>query len=71
MLYNIKKALYIGPRGGKWADPAFTIPWREEKVKVKKKKLVNFSLDIKEKEFIPLENFKSDSRHKIVEKKNS
>jgi hypothetical protein len=68
MLYNIKKALYIGPRGGKWADSAFTIPWREEKVKAKKKKLVNFSLDIKEKEFIPLENFKSDSRYKIVDK---
>lgn len=21
---------YIGPRGGKWADPAHTIPWKEE-----------------------------------------
>ncbi len=24
---DLSKALYIGPRGGKWADPQHTIPW--------------------------------------------
>jgi hypothetical protein len=29
---ELKKAgPYIGPRGGKWADPKHTIPWKEEK----------------------------------------
>lgn len=27
---QLEKALYIGPRGGKWADPAHTIPWSEK-----------------------------------------
>jgi DNA topoisomerase IB len=34
---EIKKALYIGPRGGKWADPAFTIPYQEDEQKQKQK----------------------------------
>lgn len=25
---EIEKALYIGPKGGKWADPEHTIPWK-------------------------------------------
>ncbi len=28
---SLAKALYIGPRGGKWADPAHTIPWDPKK----------------------------------------
>lgn len=28
---SLIKALYIGPRGGKWADPEHTIPWDPEK----------------------------------------
>ncbi|OGD36864.1 hypothetical protein A2V94_07190 [Candidatus Atribacteria bacterium RBG_16_35_8] len=32
---EIKKALYIGPRGGKWADSAHTIPYQEDKQKQK------------------------------------
>lgn len=24
---DISKALFLGPRGGKWADPQHTIPW--------------------------------------------
>lgn len=28
---EIQKAMYIGPRGGKWADPQHTIPWDPEK----------------------------------------
>ena len=27
----VEKALYIGPRGGKWADPQHTIPWDPKK----------------------------------------
>ena len=26
----VEKAMYVGPRGGKWADPQHTIPWRPE-----------------------------------------
>lgn len=29
---------YIGPRGGKWADPQMTVPWKEGKVAPKRKK---------------------------------
>lgn len=28
---SLRKALYIGPRGGKWADPQHTIPWDPKK----------------------------------------
>lgn len=28
---SLHKALYIGPRGGKWADPDHTIPWDAKK----------------------------------------
>jgi len=27
---ELGKALYVGPRGGKWADPKHTIPWQDE-----------------------------------------
>jgi hypothetical protein len=27
----VKAGPYIGPRGGKWADPKHTIPWKEER----------------------------------------
>ena len=29
--FDLLKALYIGPKGGKWADPEHTIPWDPEK----------------------------------------
>lgn len=40
---------YIGPRGGRWADPQHTIPYKEEK-KTKKSKQLAFVFDNVQKE---------------------
>lgn len=37
-LEEFSKAIYIGPRGGRWLDPKHTIPWKPEGSKVKTKK---------------------------------
>jgi len=38
-----KAGPYIGPRGGKWADAAHTIPWKEEEQPTKEQRLAAMS----------------------------
>jgi DNA topoisomerase IB len=37
-LNKSQKGPFIGPRGGKWADPEHTIPWKEKQLSIKEDK---------------------------------
>ena len=59
----VKAGPYVGPRGGLWADPAHTIPWKQKAKKQPPKRKLPLSKVIEQGKTFP-----SGSRNKDAER---